>query len=182
MNGSSPLARGLHMHIVASGALTGIIPARAGFTSPWAGPGTCSTDHPRSRGVYVPRPRGCALPVGSSPLARGLHAILPDWHTKIRIIPARAGFTRSAPCAGCAGSDHPRSRGVYRTVLLGAAASRGSSPLARGLRAIDPRIVSIRRIIPARAGFTTCAPTTTLCGRDHPRSRGVYFTIFDLVT
>ena len=50
----------------------------------------------------------------------------------------------------------------------------GSSPLARGLpRACEPSDPR-RRIIPARAGFTTglraIGPTTS----DHPRSRGVY--------
>ena len=52
--GSSPLARGLHLVDARATAGGRIIPARAGFTSP---PGTCGpggTDHPRSRGVYVP--------------------------------------------------------------------------------------------------------------------------------
>ena len=53
-------------------------------------------------------------------------------------------------------------------------APTGSSPLARGLQppALPQRL--LRRIIPARAGFT---PRTSLFSRpprDHPRSRGVY--------
>ena len=54
--GSSPLARGLRMLKRVIHLHAGIIPARAGFTCPqrdWP-PGT--RDHPRSRGVYGPRP------------------------------------------------------------------------------------------------------------------------------
>ena len=50
----------------------GIIPARAGFTTPTRTLTRSFTDHPRSRGVYR---SGSPLPEknwGSSPLARGL--------------------------------------------------------------------------------------------------------------
>ena len=50
----------------------------------------------------------------------------------------------------------------------------GSSPLARGLHLYDQVVRSNDRIIPARAGFTTPAPTTPGSPPDHPRSRGVY--------
>ena len=50
----------------------------------------------------------------------------------------------------------------------------GSSPLARGLRGDLPLPARPRRIIPARAGFTS-SPTRIPRGTsDHPRSRGVY--------
>ena len=50
----------------------------------------------------------------------------------------------------------------------------GSSPLARGLPTRSTWDPTIRRIIPARAGFTgrRCRPRDQ--SRDHPRSRGVY--------
>ena len=52
----------------------------------------------------------------------------------------------------------------------------GSSPLARGLRrGIEPRY-GLRRIIPARAGFTPHRPYERSHRADHPRSRGVYRT------
>ena len=51
-------------------------------------------------------------------------------------------------------ADHPRSRGVYVYVSLGNMTLEGSSPLARGLRETPPRRRCLRRIIPARAGFT----------------------------
>ena len=71
-----------------------------------------------------------------------------------RIIPARAGFTvrrRSAPPEHW---DHPRSRGVYSSLLARSSPASGSSPLARGL---PPPCTNPR------------SPR-----RDHPRSRGVY--------
>ena len=51
-DGSSPLARGLLRAEFAVGPLTGIIPARAGFTSVGVGGPGVHRDHPRSRGVY----------------------------------------------------------------------------------------------------------------------------------
>ena len=132
--GSSPLARGLRIIRGSGHGSTGIIPARAGFTnSPF--PGLSGTqDHPRSRGVYTAHQRGNQGSLGSSPLARGLPTTAGRRSSECRIIPARAGFTR-----GCAGGmsrppDHPRSRGVYWSFVLGIGWVGGSSPLARGLR------------------------------------------------
>ena len=50
--GSSPLARGLHRAPRPHADSSGIIPARAGFTTSTRPTGTRSRDHPRSRGVY----------------------------------------------------------------------------------------------------------------------------------
>ena len=90
------------------------------------------------------------------------------------IIPARAGFTLGEEAYRRAGSDHPRSRGVYDAVTVYGDYLTGSSPLARGLRGLRLNSGVGLRIIPARAGFTGRAPARP-CGRpDHPRSRGVY--------
>ena len=113
-DGSSPLARGLLAlrHLIL-GSLR-IIPARAGFTPgkrcQWLG----ISDHPRSRGVYGGDVGRAPLRQGSSPLARGLPQMIDIILPPLRIIPARAGFTRltGRPVRGPA--DHPRSRGVYR--------------------------------------------------------------------
>ena len=94
------------------------------------------------------------LVIGSSPLARGLPDQPPDPPGGVRIIPARAGFTR------------PRRRTSSRM--------SGSSPLARGLQ-FDVEVVSGQhRIIPARAGFTQAVEGQGDRLADHPRSRGVY--------
>ena len=71
--GSSPLARGLQDEVALRRSDSGIIPARAGFTSMSGSPHAMPRDHPRSRGVYS---------------GNGLKRPVAIW-----IIPARAGFT-----------------------------------------------------------------------------------------
>ena len=153
-NGSSPLARGLQLHTFPQVMANRIIPARAGFTDRGRGARAGGGDHPRSRGVYggvVGRAERCA---GSSPLARGLHQTGHLIAPVRGIIPARTGFTSLwRPCR-LPWLDHPRSRGVYRTVRRRQFALAGSSPLARGLPGEVAHGAFGARIIPARAGFT----------------------------
>ena len=152
--GSSPLARGLLDPGDRRGIQPGIIPARAGFTwtsMPWR---LCSTDHPRSRGVYM-KPFSTSRAIcGSSPLARGLLDKSLSTRQCLGIIPARAGFTpvRRWGCDDV--EDHPRSRGVYEAAGDRTLTASGSSPLARGLPAFPLRPRGTPGIIPARAGFT----------------------------
>ena len=94
--------------------------------------------------------------------------------TPTRIIPARAGFTPIPSHAPRCLPDHPRSRGVYEQFWFLWSHTDGSSPLARGLRPIGLRPMSSRRIIPARAGFTSGSKRIPPWWTDHPRSRGVY--------
>ena len=152
--GSSPLARGLPRPGPSGTAGQGIIPARAGFTPPRRRACWRRWDHPRSRGVY-PCGADIALQAGG-------------------IIPARAGFTFLPGSQRRVIADHPRSRGVYRPSQRTSHRPMGSSPLARGLPSggVDP--VQPGRIIPARAGFTLSPMMRIICGKDHPRSRGVY--------
>ena len=154
MRGSSPLARGLRKTPSAILLAAGIIPARAGFTGTPSEPKPRTPDHPRSRGVYE-NYDGCYWDAkGSSPLARGLPNRAGSNRKAPGIIPARAGFTRSMRSAASSDSDHPRSRGVYRTGSAVGPGVLGSSPLARGLRRRPGRELRRIRIIPARAGFT----------------------------
>ena len=145
-SGSSPLARGLHGNMTRMRAVTGIIPARAGFTRQEPARHHRARDHPRSRGVYG--------------TLSGTDSGTP-W-----IIPARAGFTippiRKEPLQW----DHPRSRGVYAIRRGGRSAVRGSSPLARGLPGDLGGDGDEAGIIPARAGFTFAG------NRPAGRSRG----------
>ena len=112
--GSSPLARGLPIGLRRAPTRGGIIPARAGFTQSSTTSSPSSRDHPRSRGVYDAAYAQTLPSLGSSPLARGLHARRAVLVRENRIIPARAGFTEwdVEVSQGC--GDHPRSRGVYR--------------------------------------------------------------------
>ena len=172
--GSSPLARGLRLP---GGPVLGqgrIIPARAGFTPLRVVHDLPPGDHPRSRGVYPRATRTCRVSAGSSPLARGLPAGQRCQPGGGRIIPARAGFTpRRVPGPG-GQRDHPRSRGVYRGCFQRRVRPRGSSPLARGLRAAGEAVAADHGIIPARAGFTSGYVYLDSHAADHPRSRGVY--------
>ena len=136
--GSSPLARGLQPKQIAGRAPHRIIPARAGFTVPSSRCRRSTRDHPRSRGVYHRRFRV----VGYRP-----------W-----IIPARAGFTRPLLRPVRERKDHPRSRGVYTLAKDLGLPTKGSSPLARGLRPAASPAAPRSRIIPARAGFTLADP------------------------
>ena len=131
-----------------------IIPARAGFTDDLSEHDRAVGDHPRSRGVYAYWRFRSRPAAGSSPLARGLLPVITAIPRMMRIIPARAGFTSPSSPTSTSGSDHPRSRGVYRAVAPASVSSGGSSPLARGLQddSFDPW--NPMGIIPARAGFT----------------------------
>ena len=71
----------------------GIIPARAGFTLCVEVGWLPQKDHPRSRGVYSSGMPDDRSGMGSSPLARGLRDPGPFGAAVDRIIPARAGFT-----------------------------------------------------------------------------------------
>ena len=172
--GSSPLARGLRRQSAGDHRRRGIIPARAGFTFTFGVANRVVSDHPRSRGVYEPVTAYKGGTVGSSPLARGLRTVLPCRSANAGIIPARAGFT-SRFWVGCERPpDHPRSRGVYSWCSPTNLLACGSSPLARGLRALGQRAAAVAGIIPARAGFTASAPGSGRSWGDHPHSRGVY--------
>ena len=157
-SGSSPLARGLRRMPRRAGIWPRIIPARAGFTPASRWTRLSATDHPRSRGVYSFIACAAFVEGGSSPLARGLRRLGHHHHRRHRIIPARAGFTRPRSRRARTLRDHPRSRGVYSKCSWSRALPPGSSPLARGLRPPQPRLRLLRRIIPARAGFTRRDP------------------------
>ena len=174
MAGSSPLARGLRGNILGAVTQGGIIPARAGFTDPMSRPSATVRDHPRSRGVYALRMCGRSEIPGSSPLARGLHLLATQSRDNQGIIPARAGFTPPPTPRSPSRPDHPRSRGVYDSCPAVDSPSVGSSPLARGLPLSSPYGSLLKRIIPARAGFTAMARLPPVELADHPRSRGVY--------
>ena len=172
--GSSPLARGLPKTYADVKRRPRIIPARAGFTALGGGVAHGGSDHPRSRGVYADGEGGDPLPVGSSPLARGLRGWWCRWPPSGRIIPARAGFTRLTSWPPRPRRDHPRSRGVYRSIIRVATSRLGSSPLARGLPVRLQQPGGRSGIIPARAGFTGWGSSSSAGRGDHPRSRGVY--------
>ena len=95
--GSSPLARGTHTVVVAEVGGVGLIPARAGNTTP-VSVGACRrTAHPRSRGEHDLYFRPLNGFFGSSPLTRGTRFTAQEKSSTARLIPARAGNTGYQP-------------------------------------------------------------------------------------
>ena len=172
--GSSPLARGLLYSAYSHSHSPRIIPARAGSTDGWGALLNTVGDHPRSRGVYRRPGSRRRRASGSSPLARGLLRDLHGEQRRVRIIPARAGYTPRGLPALRQRQDHPRLRGVYGVDLGRLRRRRGSSPLARGLHEDALARLADGGIIPARAGFAWRSRRRRRWRRDHPRSRGVY--------
>ena len=130
--GSSPLARGTLLLVLADALLSRLIPARAGNTLGIAGLPASDAAHPRSRGEHTGKLNASPVIFGSSPLARGtpLPSFLLDQHT--RLIPARAGNTVGRCSFRLLLTAHPRSRGEHTESLSMRRIGAGSSPLARG--------------------------------------------------
>ena len=170
--GSSPLARGTRPSMSELFFALRLIPARAGNTPPSIlAPGIAAA-HPRSRGEHRSWRRFCRLLPGSSPLARGTlgKQQLRDYGR--RLIPARAGNTRSVVQRRCTAAAHPRSRGEHIAWVRASPARRGSSPLARGTRYRASLRYRPHRLIPARAGNTAIFRLDVRSVSAHPRSRG----------
>ena len=153
--GSSPHARGLPTPRSVGRVRLRIIPACAGFTAARWVRRESARDHPRMRGVYVPTTTRAEHAEGSSPHARGLPALTTIPDDTIGIIPACAGFTPPPSASPPWSADHPRMRGVYRTLTPDTLTRSGSSPHARGLLELDGLEPVALGIIPACAGFTS---------------------------
>ncbi len=136
--GSSPLARGTHGHAPFQYVIPRFIPACAGNAARADRfPGLVSV-HPRLRGERSWRISSSFVFAGSSPLARGTHAMPPYSHPVMRFIPACAG---NAPVLAQSQQHSP-----------------GSSPLARGTRSQSRIHEADQRFIPACAGNASAAP------------------------
>ncbi len=186
--GSSPHARGTHVHPHVRGAESRIIPACAGNAS------SGQVHHPRMRGERLVEMRASCADFGSSPHARGTPAARPPARARRRIIPACAGNAvslahGSSPHArgtrrwlaplrpdrriipACAGNapvqssqrasvaDHPRMRGERQPTTQPESKHNGSSPHARGTPPRAGRTV-------ASSGSSPHARGTPLTGRD----------------
>ena len=152
--GSSPLTRGKLKAQCCQVIVIGLIPARAGKTPAQPGRATWFAAHPRSRGENVMIWSHRLRASGSSPLARGKQHNRSIALTSQRLIPARAGKTRSAITASPQRRAHPRSRGENLRLHGCAQEIVGSSPLARGKLENVTILLPSPGLIPARAGKT----------------------------
>ena len=171
-HGSSPHTRGALTLSEMRPVIFGIIPAYAGSTPGrrWCGPPP--PDHPRIRGEHVIIT--CPVPVarGSSPHTRGAHHPAHSSPTDTRIIPAYAGSTGSMSTRRTLRPDHPRIRGEHESTSWTNRRLSGSSPHTRGAPVGSSPDAGHAGIIPAYAGSTGSAPTTSPGRPDHPRIRG----------
>ena len=150
--GSSPRARGAHLRVRRVVLLV--------------------VDHPRVRGEHRARSPPCTSRVGSSPRARGARTRDHAPRRRGGIIPACAGSTSPRVSPSPVTRDHPRVRGEHRARSPPCTSRVGSSPRARGaLGARGGDLVAVG-IIPACAGSTPAAISSTAGRGDHPRVRG----------
>ena len=91
---------------------------------------------------------------------------------KLGLIPAHAGKTRPDVSLSDRERAHPRSRGENFGVELAKLCAQGSSPLTRGKPPVSDFAPYRVGLIPAHAGKTSPACSSTPPQRAHPRSRG----------
>ena len=149
-----------------------IIPARAGQTRLGQCVRQIKTDHPRACGANPQVIAALNVEAGSSPRVRGKPHLHTRLHHQGRIIPARAGQTPTSARHRPRETDHPRACGANAFSSPLAGSTTGSSPRVRGKPKPWSDEVDALRIIPARAGQTRPAFTSSTSAPDHPRACG----------
>ena len=113
IQGSPPLARGIHTPYISALGNFGITPACAGNTIHNSINFYRLWDHPRLRGEYLKCTMFDEKLEGSPPLARGIRDTPLSLNPLIRITPACAGNTKPLLQFQLMNRDHPRLRGEY---------------------------------------------------------------------
>ena len=149
-----------------------LIPARAGKTPGLQPVALLRWAHPRACGENTGFSFRQRVPAGSSPRVRGKLRRLGEELRGDRLIPARAGKTRSGPHCPRRGPAHPRACGENGTSSPGSSAQAGSSPRVRGKRHRRHRQPVHRGLIPARAGKTMRLSSAADTAAAHPRACG----------
>ena len=170
--GSAPRARGTRRGREPGGQRRRISPACAGNTAPSGRSLSSMSDQPRVRGEHVSS-RSIRSPLlGSAPRARGTQQDRRRPGVSVRISPACAGNTQSAPSRRPRSADQPRVRGEHISSRARSTPVAGSAPRARGTRTARMPRPPRDCISPACAGNTPCL--TILCDvhSDQPRVRG----------
>ena len=109
---------------------------------------------------------------GSSPLARGTRRRRHHRLHRPGLIPAHAGNTLPDSIARWWSRAHPHSHREHTKTDTTHPLRPGSSPLARGTRSPAAPLHRNARLIPARAGNTSCSICVEAATTAHPRSRG----------
>ena len=148
------------------------IPAGAGNTDIPPDPRPKSAVYPRWRGEHNGTDSTNQNFRGLSPLARGTLILVAHADPVPRFIPAGAGNTiRTLPMI-LLKAVYPRWRGEHTIVRFNNNDRSGLSPLARGTRCQSLPTPGRRRFIPAGAGNTQKACTTSTVKTVYPRWRG----------
>ena len=151
----------------------GSAPPRAGGENvnriPWCSRRRGSSPRGRENSA-VGRPRSSTS--GSPPRVRGKLRRLAALRLGARLIPARAGKTRSARCDSTCGSAHPRACGENDPLPGPSDGLLGSSPRVRGKHAPDERRFPQPGLIPACAGKTFSQMSASAARQAHPRVCG----------
>ena len=130
--GSSPRVRGKLGHILGGRIERGLIPARAGKTSPPSGTCRRRRAHPRACGENRVMLRELSIAMGSSPRVRGKPHPPARGRAPPGLIPARAGKTAPRARSQRAPTAHPRACGENLMSHQSVGARPGSSPRVRG--------------------------------------------------
>ena len=170
--GSSPRVRGKRRQDRARRCNLRLIPARAGKTL--RGPSTAlwHPAHPRACGENRHECGDGEDLLGSSPRVRGKRSSIQASCSSSRLIPARAGKTKTSPQPGPGGTAHPRACGENRRSCTRRPPEPGSSPRVRGKRRMLDDFFHLPGLIPARAGKTYAPPIRPETSRAHPRACG----------
>ena len=171
-DGSSPRARGTLAHFIRSEILARFIPACAGNANYKSSRACLGTVHPRVRGERKWRTEAREDYDGSSPRARGTRFPGHTQRAPSRFIPACAGNARAQSGSGDRAPVHPRVRGERAQVVDQIIQLVGSSPRARGTRALTLCVMNAKRFIPACAGNARSARAWCRRRAVHPRVRG----------
>ena len=170
--GSSPRVRGKRRQDRARRCNLRLIPARAGKTHEHGVAVVDDGAHPRACGENDAAPVRVRAMFGSSPRVRGKRPRRRARAQEDRLIPARAGKTRSVCAAARRERAHPRACGENVASASEWGGTTGSSPRVRGKPSMKSAAILAHGLIPARAGKTTAASSAVSSGGAHPRACG----------
>ena len=128
--------------------------------------------HPRACGENTGTSGRPSSPYGSSPRVRGKLRSRRLHDLRHGLIPARAGKTGAGSVVCASRRAHPRACGENTPEYVAAKKKEGSSPRVRGKRDLDESLREDLGLIPARAGKTASAASTSTRPRAHPRACG----------